>query len=162
MQVPANYCIHWSYVFKGFDTIICGFLCLTGNREGKIYVWELQSSPPVLIARFILFAVLHWYELARIPHQFHSFLLSVYFFLCQVVSYSIKISNQADCHVLWRKVTLILHLRAYLECKMLTINAKAKNIKYLPSTQIIPMHNAKHNTSFILAYEMALPRYCQI
>lgn len=63
------------------------------------------------------------------------FIFIFIFFLCQVVSYSIKISNQADCHVLWRKVTLILHLRAYLECKMLTINAKVKNIKYLPSTQ---------------------------
>jgi len=26
----------------------------TGNREGKIYVWEVQSSPPVLIARYFL------------------------------------------------------------------------------------------------------------
>ncbi|KAF9588776.1 hypothetical protein IFM89_015503 [Coptis chinensis] len=26
-----------------------------GNREGKIFVWELQSSPPALIARYKLF-----------------------------------------------------------------------------------------------------------
>nr|GMD74152.1 polycomb group protein FERTILIZATION-INDEPENDENT ENDOSPERM [Ipomoea batatas] len=24
---------------------------LLGNREGKIYLWDLQTSPPVLIAR---------------------------------------------------------------------------------------------------------------
>ena len=32
-------------------------LDLPGNREGKIFVWELQSSPPVLIARFAGFAL---------------------------------------------------------------------------------------------------------
>ena len=34
------------------------FLSLPGNREGKIFVWELQSSPPVLISRFVYHVIL--------------------------------------------------------------------------------------------------------
>ncbi|PWA50203.1 fertilization-independent endosperm [Artemisia annua] len=42
----------------GFIKLSCDFhcnaaaiVCGTGNKEGKIFVWELQTSPPTLIAR---------------------------------------------------------------------------------------------------------------
>lgn len=39
--------------------IIASSTFLPGNREGKIFVWELQSSPPVLVARFVFVALGH-------------------------------------------------------------------------------------------------------
>ena len=40
------------------DIRVCHFNCVclvifSGNREGRIYVWELQSCPPVLIAKYV-------------------------------------------------------------------------------------------------------------
>ncbi|XP_044474213.1 polycomb group protein FIE1-like [Mangifera indica] len=47
-KYPVPECDIWFIKFS------CDFhynAAAIGNREGKIYVWELQSSPPVLIAR---------------------------------------------------------------------------------------------------------------
>lgn len=51
--------MHMSFIFS---KILCcwnqlSVLWLPGNREGKIFVWELQSSPPVLIARLVCFSL---------------------------------------------------------------------------------------------------------
>ena len=55
--IPCN-CIHFKhYVFKllhyNMRSSYPIWSYLPGNREGKIFVWELQSSPPVLIARLV-------------------------------------------------------------------------------------------------------------
>ena len=42
----AYYSLVLSYIHFFYSLI------LPGNREGKIFIWELQSSPPVLLARF--------------------------------------------------------------------------------------------------------------
>ncbi|NP_001237614.1 FIE [Glycine max] len=47
-KYPVPECDIWFIKFS------CDFhfnLAAVGNREGKIFVWELQSSPPVLVAR---------------------------------------------------------------------------------------------------------------
>ncbi|KAE8693419.1 Polycomb group protein FIE2 [Hibiscus syriacus] len=50
-KYPAPECDIWFLKFS------CDFhynSAAIGNREGKIFIWELQSSPPVLIASTIL------------------------------------------------------------------------------------------------------------
>jgi len=34
------------------------FLGLSGNREGKIFVWELQSCPPVLSTKYVVYQLI--------------------------------------------------------------------------------------------------------
>lgn len=67
---------------------------IPGNREGKIFVWELQSSPPVLIAKFVGFAFFGW-SLCLKKLQFLCYMNEVFllFHLFQAVSCSIKVSN---------------------------------------------------------------------
>ena len=62
--IPCN-CIHFKhYVFKllhyNMRSSYPIWSYLPGNREGKIFVWELQSSPPVLIARLVGWFCLSW------------------------------------------------------------------------------------------------------
>lgn len=116
---------------------------LAGNREGKIFIWELQSSPPVLIAKLVWLAVLH----AEENCDFECKPVIIPLQLFQVVSSSIKISNQTNCHVLWWKVTLTWLIYSMHKILRLLIASTINNV------QICPLYILQHHSQLLRGWD---------
>lgn len=67
--------------------------CCLGNREGKIYVWEVQSNPPVLVARSVSFLALPLSVFSLVSFLLPCFCGLIIRLHSQIISCSVKISN---------------------------------------------------------------------